>query len=81
MLKKVMIICLALSFVLIGSIAFAGNGHGPGDGSGEGDRTGEHGPGDCSFISPDSSTILAGEDCDPIGDGPFGPKRPLGQRG
>jgi hypothetical protein len=53
MLKKVMIICLALSFVFIGGIAFAGNGHGPGDG------TGEYGPGDCSFTSSDSSIIIA----------------------
>ena len=53
MLKKVMIICLALSFVFIGGIAFAGNGHGPGDG------TGEYGPGDCSFTNPDSSIIIA----------------------
>ena len=57
MLKKVMIICLALSFVFIGGIAFAGNGHGPGDGTGDG--TGEYGPGDCSFTNPDSSIIIA----------------------
>ena len=63
MLKKVMVICLALSFVFIGGIAFAGNGNGPGDGTGEGDDTGEYGPGDCSFTSPDStSIIIAGYD-------------------
>lgn len=61
MLKKVMIICLALSFVFIGGIAFAGQGHGP-----------ERGPapnsGDCvpdgpgwPFISHDSSIILAAD--------------------
>jgi len=51
-----MIICLALSFVFFGGIAFAGNGHGPGDGSGDG--AGEYGPGDCSFISSDSNSII-----------------------
>ena len=70
MLKKVMIICLALSFVFIGGIgiALADDGYngpyGPfGDPSenGSGEPEGPLGPGDCypEFIDPDSSIIIA----------------------
>jgi hypothetical protein len=59
MLKKVMIICLALSFVFIGGIAFAGNS------TGKCDCTGEC-PGNClqPFTSHDSSILADNQDTD-----------------
>ena len=63
MLKKVMIICLALSFVFIGGIAFAGQGYGPAPGSGDGIPEGPEWP-EWDFISHDSSIIIAGYDDD-----------------
>ena len=71
MLKKVMIICLALSFVFIGGIAFAGNGHGPGPAPNSGDGVPD-GPGwpEPDFINSDSSIIIAECDGDGIPDRP-----------
>jgi hypothetical protein len=84
MLKKVMIICLALSFVFIGGIGIAlaadqeGRAMGPGP---YGPPVWAPGDGTCQdFISPDSSIILA-DDClgqpDGAGTGegaPYGPR-------
>ena len=51
MLKKIMIICLVLSFILIGGNAFAGKAYGPNSGH---DTTGEGAPNSGDGI-PDGS--------------------------
>ena len=66
MLKKVMIVCLALSFVFVGGIAFAGQEDGPKSGHDQGPapNSGDgipDGPG-WDFISHDSSMIIAAAD-------------------
>jgi hypothetical protein len=71
MLKKVMIICLALSFVFIGGIGIALAADQYQDREGVPDwapilhgPNGPNGPnGSCDFISNDSSIILATDDC------------------
>ena len=82
MLKKVMIICLAFSFVFIGGIGIALAGDCDGTQKGKTAGPGPHGPvgpgyGTCDFTSPDSSIIIAkqkqqqsrtDQDCD--GEGP-----------
>lgn len=60
MLKKVMIICLALSFVFVGGIAFAADGPKSGHETGPAPNSHDGIPdGSGWFIDPDSSIIIA----------------------
>jgi len=74
MLKKVMIICLALSFVFVGSIAFAADGPKSGHDRGPAPNSGDGIPdGSGWFIDSVSSIIIAANEGAKNGHGRRGP--------